>query len=499
MYIARRLHAKAWTKARTGWRIHLAIIALILLGSIGVKSSIWRLSPQIFSDSSGYLVPAIHVLAGRGYGIQQDGFRAPTYPLFIAALLAPLDRTHLNDCTNAHRPACIGDAANYPDGQFALRIIVLAQVLSGFGTSVLLYLLGWKLTRNTGVAALFGAGYALNIATAYWELSILTETFTTFLLLLAVTMTVRINSKSRVGTFALGMNLGLLALCHQLYLAGWIVPVAFLLVREWRLGVNSLVKWIAPIFLIPVFFIGAWSTFNYFENGYFTPSTLSGYVLIQMVAPVIENAPEGYDGITQTYVGYRNAQIKQTGDYGGAIFRAWRDMMDQTDLTWSQVSAKLTTLSFYLIYHYPSVYFSSVRQVMVRFWDFAFYHYEPVPAGTAATAAVFVESAFQTVLNVLFWIAPLVLGIQSVWQAKHQKELVAWSALRDGAFLILLVWFAAIVSSLTNYQDNARLRVPVLALEYGVIVFTGWAVWHTAGNWLARFLRQAHAHSRPYK
>lgn len=236
----------------------------------------------------------------------------------------------------------------------------------GLGVTVLLYALGWQLTHNVLVALLFGAGYALNLATAYWEISLLTETLTTFLLVVSVYLTIRIARTKPKGwnTPALGFVLGALALCHSLFLIFWLLPAAYLLIDAWRKKTRAftyLLRLVAPILLIPVLFLLLWSSFNYVVNDSFTPSTLSGYVLIQMVAPVVQDAPQGYDGLTQIYIGYRDAMIEQTGSYSGAIFRAWPAMLQASNLTWSELSRRLSELSLYLIVAYPQSYLNVAR------------------------------------------------------------------------------------------------------------------------------------------
>lgn len=463
---------------------HAIVFGVLIWLSFGVKLAVWQLRPQVFADSPGYMVPAVSLLDERGYGSQENGFRTPTYPLFLALVLAPLDHTHLSECRDAHRAVCIGQAGDTPDGMTNLRIIVLVQIMLGLLITALLYALGWSLTRNLLVAFLFGAGYALNLATAYWEISILTETLTTFLVTLAVYLTLRAKSLDMRMAVLLGVGLGLLALCHSLFLAYWLLPGAFLVVRAWRAGWRFALARIAPVVLLPIAMLGVWSTFNYVVNGVFTPSTLSGYVLIQMVGPVVQNAPEGYDGITQPYVGFRDAMIAETGSHSGAIFRAWPTMMEWTGFTWSEISQKLTALTFYLIAHYPQTYLQVAYEGGTRFWDWAMYNYDPIPVGTPVWAQWLLELFRNGILNILFGLAPLVLGILFVIQRYAAR--LRYAAIPYGSilFLVATVSLAALVSALTNFQDNARLHASVLPLQVGTILVTVWACWRTLSQFM---------------
>lgn len=454
-------------------RKHVVALAFLIAVSVVFKWSVWQQTPQIFNDTPGYIVPAIGVLTGRGYGAQENGFRTPTFPIFLALILAPLDHTSLNNCTDAHRAVCIGQAANDAGGKLALRVIVLANILFGLGITLLLYTIGWQLTGSTAVAILFGAGYAWNVTTAYWEISLLTESITGFLLLLSLYLALWARPGTRTNV-ALGIILALLALCHPLFLLYWILPAGYLMAGYWRERRLRLLRFVAPVLLIPLASLAAWSTFNYFVNGEWTPSTVSGYVLIQTVMPVIQNAPQGYDGITQTLVGYRDAQIRQTGNATGAVFRAWRDMMNATGLTFSQVANKLTALSMYLMWNYPLAYVQSVGESWRRFWDFAFYHYNPVPLGPASFAAQFANRQLQNGLNILFWISSLFVVGMALLQTRSRHAVMSTQTLAFLALLVVTVWFAAVFSSLTNLGDNARYRVTVMPLQYATITAAGW-------------------------
>jgi hypothetical protein len=466
---------------RTVLSLCLAFAILVAL-SVSIKSAIWQLHPQVFSDSPGYLVPAVSLLDGRGYGAQENGFRSPTYPLLLALVLAPFDHPHLSECQDAHRPVCIDRAAKTADGEFALRMIVLSQILLGLITTTLLFALGWKLTRNTLVAFLFGAGYALNLATAFWEISILTETLTTLLVTLVVYLTLRADRQTVAARVVLGAALGALALCHLLFLGFWIVPTVFIFLRERSAGLRHASVRVAPVLLLPFSFLLAWSAYNYFVNGVFSPSTLTGYVLSQMVAPVIENAPQGYDDITEIYVGYRNALTAETGSYSGAIFRAWQDMMNASGMTFAQLSQKLTTLSLYLIIAYPASYLTVAQNGWEKFWEFSVYHYDPFPAGTPAWALWFIDGAWQRILTILFWLAPLPVAI--IFAARRLIKRLSVVRIPFASILLVItsVWFAALVVTLTTFGDNIRYRSYVLPMQYASIILVIWASWRTVSE-----------------
>lgn len=474
--------------------VYLAFGLLVLLGA-AVKLPIWQLRPQVFSDSPGYLVPALNLLAGRGYGVQENGFRSPTYPLFLAAVLAPLVRTHLSECRDAHRPVCIDQAARAQDGAFALKAVTVTQAFMGLLTTAVLFAIGWTLTRNPVVAFLFGAGYALNLATAYWEISILTETLTTFLLALSVYLTCMSERLHGLGRTVLGIVLGALALCHMLFLVYWIIPASFVLLKEKNAGhgLGPATKRAAPIIAVPVLLLIGWSTFNYQVNGVFSPSIISGYITSQMVAPVLENAPQGYDDITELYVGYRNAVTAETGSYSGAIFRAWPAMLNASGMTFAELSQKLTTLSLYLVVAYPSSYLSVAGQAWQKFWDVSLYHYEPVPTGGPSWMLWFLDDNLQRFLTISFWITPAVMAL--VILVRRGKSRLSNFDFPVAPMLLMMttVWFAAIIVTLTSFGDNSRYRSHVLPFQFGTIILIVWAIWQVTARITRRSLPQLEA------
>ncbi len=451
-----------------------AVLLLIVAAGVAVKWSVWQLPPQVFNDTPGYMVPALSLLDGRGYGSQQNGFRTPTYPLFLAAVLAPLDRAPFSECHDARRAVCIGRGENTPAGMFDLRMVVAVQAILGLLITALLFHLGVHLTRSLLVGALIAAGYALNLSTAFWELSILTETLTTLLVMLSVFLTIRARPGDRLLPLLLGLVLGALALCHSLFLLYWILPVAYLAVRSYRSGWRSALAQAAPVALIPVAFLLVWSAYNYGVNGSFTASTLTGQLVFRMASPAVEYAPEQYRQVANIYIRYRDQRLKETGSDADAIFRAVPEMMSAQGITWTELSQQLTGLGVYLIVNHPEGYLSSVRRAWDKFWDFAFYHYDPVPDGPARWMLWFTNLDLQKGLTIAFWLTPLALAL--LWQRRRTDTQIPFAPL---VFVMGTVWFAALMVAFTNIGDNARYRSYVLPLQYGTLVFVVWSVVQT--------------------
>src|SRR3990172_9492724 len=115
-------------------RTHALLLAALLALTFAVKLTLWIQTPQTFPDSLGYIAPAMRLLDGLGYGSQENGFRTPTYPLFIAAIVAPFNHSDLSSCREARVPACLGEAQKEPGAEANLRAIVAVQIVLGMLT-----------------------------------------------------------------------------------------------------------------------------------------------------------------------------------------------------------------------------------------------------------------------------------------------------------------------------------------------------------------------------
>ncbi len=459
---------------RQGWRTHAALLGLLVLLNVAVKITLWVQPSQTFPDSLGYIAPAMRLLDGLGYGSQENGFRTPTYPLFIAAILLPFNHADLSSCREARVPACLGEAQQEPGAQANLRAIVAVQVLLGTLTILLVYWFAWKISRHAWVAALCAFTYPIDLSTGYWEISILTDTLTTFLLMLAVCLTLLAAEARRYrGALhaALGVVLGALALCHSVYLLYAIVPAAFLWLRQRQRGSNDFSRYpisLALVLVIPAVFVLAWSARNYRVDGYFTPSTISGYNLTQMVGPFMEQAPPSYRDLADIYLDYRADRIAVRGSHSGTIFFAYRDMLAKRGTTWAGLSQMLTAMSLQMIAQHPQDYARVFWQSFVQFWKFGLGRQNYQLPISFDWVKWFLDTRVHEAWTALFFITPLVLGlVQFVRRSETFSAAWIW-------FAIVTVLYAALFSSAFNFGDNERYRTHVARLQYSAVIATAW-------------------------
>jgi hypothetical protein len=231
---------------------------------------------QLFSDQIGYARIAHNLLAGRGYRLVEDGpptaFRAPVYPLFLAAVFAT-------------------------GGNAYLRVRLL-QLVMELGTVLLLLAISRRVFRSEA-AALAGAGlYAVYVPMVLYSTTLFSETVYTFLLALFVWLLVRAREAAATaaapagggprpggrGFFGAGLALGvvtltkpttlllpfflLLPILLQRGLASWRERAA-----AWRRGIG---RELVPVALGMCLVLAPWTVRNAVVLGEFVPVSTGG-------------------------------------------------------------------------------------------------------------------------------------------------------------------------------------------------------------------------------
>ncbi len=512
-------------KSRTHLFLILALIALNIL----VKWTLWAQPPQTFPDSLGYIAPAMRLLDGLGYGSQDNGYRTPTYPLFIAAIVSPFPHAELSECREARVPACLGEAQHTPGGKTDLRAVTIVQIVLGILTTLLVYGFAFQVSRSAWIAALCALTYPIDLSTGYWEISLLTDTLTTCLLSLAVFLTVMVgehNGEQEHDTagkrapledagfsrtlggersllrwglrIALGLTLGALALCHSVFVLYAVVPAAFL---WWRgrpspppvvtlsedkglIPKTEILRFarndILVVLAIPALLVLAWSARNYRVDGYFTPSTIAGYNLTQMVGPFMEQAPAPYRDLAEIYIDYRSDRIAERGTHSGTIFLAYRDMINIRQTTWAGLSRMLTEMSLQMIAHNPRGYLQVAAQSFFQFWKFGLGRQNSELPLSWDWVKWFLDTRVHQAWTVLFFLAPFgLLLVQFSRRVEVPGATWIW-------FAIATVLYAALLSSAFNFGDNERYRTHVARLQYSAVILVAWYVTHLFLAWRQR-------------
>ncbi|OGN93063.1 MAG: hypothetical protein A2Z71_03485, partial [Chloroflexi bacterium RBG_13_50_21] len=346
----------ASTKQPASPTIWLAIVFLVALVERVLVIVFYQ--PVSYGDTPSYRRLADTVLQGFS---NYDGTRTPGYPVFLALTGSDVQ-------------------------------VWLTQLLLGLITTLLLFYIGWKLTDKAWFGGLIALAHTLNLGQLFFESNLLTESLTTFLIILTMAgmLTWLINPKLRSPwlAFLLGLISAFTLLVRPLFLY---LPL-FLLIFLW-LSSRRIVspasfsaevgseKDLEPIlkhrfqprsgmaFVIPVILLlGGWLTFIHKNFGDWSLTTMTGYHLVQHTGAFFEYVPDEYATLRDTYIKYRDAQIAQYGTQTNAIWDAIPEMSQVSGYSFYALSRVLTRISIQLILKHPFLYISNAISGWWMFW-----------------------------------------------------------------------------------------------------------------------------------
>lgn len=440
--------------SRSSWRwpARLWLIGILTVGLTLRAATLQATEPLIWPDSGGYLYLAQGLVSG---DLSRDvGVRTPAYPLLI--ILAGND---------IHR-------------------IVFFQALIGLGITALIFWISWTITHNHLVAALASLAYALDVNQIQYEISILTETLTAFLLLVSLVLLVLAWRRMEEGAvsgwyfLAIGLAGGLALLTRPIYV---FVPFVLFLATLCKAFALKLDKLRTVFIVIPsIGFILGWSAFNYWRLGYFGFTTLLGFTLTDLTGSYIEFAPQEYSQIRDIYMAYRPAQIAIFHLPIGTQWASIHEMAIKTGLSAVEISKAYTRMSLYLILRHPDFYASIVWQSWLNHWRPHLLRDWPIvaPALTGFEQlrglAWEVETPVYQVINFLFLL--LSYGV-FLWSVLLQpKQLMEWIAKDQNLILVVIGSIAilsALFSTLTSFGEP-RYSIPIRPLIPIVVFSTAW-------------------------
>jgi hypothetical protein len=194
-----------------------------------------------------------------------DGTRTPGYPVFLAIV-----RTE--------------------------RMAYSMQLVMGLIVSLVLFYLGWKLSDNPAFGALIGLAHTLNAGQIFFEANLLTETLTTFWLVISILLVFTwlkkpIGSRNYLLILS-GLTSSLVALTRPLFI---FFPVWLALILSIQLnGKKIIINWRPIIYvLLPgVILVGGWMGWVNARFGVFNLTTMGGYHLMQHTGYYFEDVPE---------------------------------------------------------------------------------------------------------------------------------------------------------------------------------------------------------------
>jgi hypothetical protein len=462
------LSARAW----------LGIVLAVALGERAGLGLLYAAVP--YNDTPSYWRLARSV--ARGFA-RYDGTRTPGYPMFLAVVRS-------------------AEAA------------WLVQMALGVAITVLFFYIGWQLSGRAWFGGLAALAHTLNLQQLFFEPNLLSETATTFWIVLAlagVTAWLCRPERRSIGlAIVLGLAVSLAWLTRPLfiYLPFWVLLFLFLpqfdvsdakrtaaktprasrerkglslnILRgfSWRPSRLGGLAFNVLVYLLLVLLVfGTWVGFIHDRFRQWGLSTMTGYHMIQHTGVFFEYVPDEYAALRDTYLKYRDAHIAQYGTQANTIWEAIPEMQKVSKRSFYNLSRLLARISVQMILDHPDLYLKNVILGWAWFWkaptywspdSFRYPGLVPVLRGL-----IFVERLALLGCNLVFIVTTIAALVSKRARQAWALNPVLWH-------LAGSVWIASILQTLMDHGDNVRFLVPMQSM---VVLWVLWVGWRMASTW----------------
>ncbi|HQX83140.1 MAG TPA: hypothetical protein PKW63_15340 [Vicinamibacterales bacterium] len=417
--------------------------ALVLLTVIGVtvRAGMFLVyQPVVYPDTNMYFTLASQL---RHFDLSDySGVRTPGYSLLL--LLAGQD----------------------------VFAVWLMQSAMGVLISLLLFWICFIHTGSASWSLAAGLLHSLALNQLFFEANILSETFSTLLVVLSVACLVSAlkNGPRPAYGVAAGVVSAVVTLPRVVYV--YVGPLFALLVWLFERDARRVAVSLGVAFLIPVL---GWGAFNKVTIDHFGLSTMTGYNLTNHSGAFMERAGDQHATIRDIYLKYREQQIAKTGSHSMTIFSARGEMLKKTGLDNVHLSRQLTKLSLELFVNNPAVYLRSVAESWARFWAAPLYtrsNQFSVPGAAIAVESVWrVERVLVLTMNALAILASAWVLISAV-----ARRLKGITGLPIPVIVACVVMGASVLQALAEFGENARYGIPTQSLAATLVVLVAWDI-----------------------
>jgi hypothetical protein len=417
--------------------------SLLLLGVL-LRAWLWfSYEPISYGDTGSYmrLGEALKDISFSGY----DGTRVPGYPAFLALLDLQPDR------------------------------VWLVQMLLGLMISMLLYWITWRTTNSMVLGFVVGALYNLIPGQFLFEANLLTETLTTFFVVLSLCLFVcftRVRSPAwRYGlVLLLGVAVSMVGLIRPLFfpLTIWFLPFVWLAAYgDWK----KKLLFVALYSLGPLVLQGSWLVYMKQHYHVISPTAMAGYSLVQHTGEYFEFLPDEYASIRDTYIRFRDAQIAARGVQTNAIWEAIPEISEASGLGFYELAREMQRLSWWLIRHHPDLYLKNVIAGWISFWKAPVYWrpeaVQSVFAMGILSGMAIVGRGISLLANFLFLVFSALVAASAKWRRRLHFDLISMAV---GG----MIWMISILQTLLDHGDNPRFLVPLQVLVLYLVVRSLW-------------------------
>jgi hypothetical protein len=381
----------------------------VLLAAAAIRLALWAVyQPVAYSDSPSYRRLALAILDGWD---SYDGTRTPGYPAFLALL----DPAHQGWEVRAW----------------------LAQMILGMCITLLLFYLGWQVSGKPWLGGAVALTHTFNLGQLFFEANLLTETLTTFWIMLTFAgLAVWLYHPTRRSfalAFGVGLASALAAITRPLfiYLPAWILLFVLFTSNTHHAprNISRVARFVfrSLAFAIPVIaIVGGWVNFIHSYYGDWGLSAMTGYHLIQHTGNYFEYVPDDYAALRDAYLKYREIQIARHGSQTNAIWEAIPEMTQASGLHFYDLNRTLAKISIQLIREHPDLYLKNVLAGWWMFWRAPVYWQPEALRWPGAAAplriAVLCERALLFGSNLIFIATSVLMALLAILSACRLSE-----------------------------------------------------------------------------
>jgi hypothetical protein len=405
--------------------------------------------PVSYSDTGSYRRLAETVLNG---WVNYDGTRTPGYPVFLALIGSD-------------------------------RAVVAAQMFLGVLITLIVFYLGYKVSHQVVFAGLAALGHTLNLNQLFFETNLITETLSTFWVVLALLGAGLWIFYQARRSFWLGLAIGLSAALAALtrplfiFLPFWLAIFLALFSN----GVKIRFDWrpLATTFALGAVIIAGW--INYIHENFYmwNMSSMAGFIMVNHTGYYFEYIPDKFAPLRDTYIRYRDERIQKYGTQGNAIWEAIPEMQKVSGYSFYEMSALLLHLSIRLIREHPDLYLKYAFEGWWMFWLAPVYYVKsnmPSPLlGEIFQYLVYGERVLLAGINILF-------VLTSAMTLLSRKIRGFFRITPFWGLIGSTIWICSVVQTLLDHGDNPRFLVPLQSM---VGLWSLWILYQIAAWWLA--------------
>lgn len=446
---------KAFSVNRSSFRILIAV----LLAAFGIRILLWfTYRPVVYSDTHSYRRLANAILTPQWE--EYDGTRTPGYPIMLAIL-----------GTDAH--------------------VYLTQLAMGLAVTLFLYYIGLQVSGKAWFGGVLALAHSLNLGQLFFEANLLTETPTTFWIMLSLAGMAfwLYHPKHRSSWLACGLGLvsTVAALTRPLfiYLPFWLLLFLWVDSRPLKSPFQTLKR--VSTFLLPVIVLfSLWINFIHSRFHDWALTTMTGFHMVQHTGGYFEYVPDQYAALRDTYIHYRDAQVAQHDSQVNTIWDAIPEMTRVSGLTFYDLNRTLVSISTRLIVEHPELFLRDCLKGWWMFWRTPVY-WSPDSFRWQGLAAIirpmiWIERLILFAINMLFILLSL-LAVGCAIRSRvnlSQTETMArlWVTIGDLPWfswcIAGTIWITSILQTLLDHGDNPRFLVPLQSL---VVMWVLWFCW----------------------